>query len=207
MNEKDTFDTKNARDRSSPTEFHGSDEAPHKAPSMQTPYMVMSIKANQARQRYNICAGFFAWLTLAGYVVFPNTFTSLQSSDSLKESKEGQIIQETVRNVQLLPLAGLSCLIGIAGTFWLWWRWRRNYVWLITRIFLLGLSHSLISLLTTVVSVLTTQDRHFSVTAKITITIITVWGGTMLTLAIVYDRILHKIMTPHDKEVVENGEP
>lgn len=70
-----------------------------------------------------------------------------------------------------------------------------------------GLSHSLIGLLTTVVSVLTTQDRHFSVTAKITITIITVWGGTMLTLAIVYDRILNKIMTPHDKEVVENGEP
>ena len=70
-----------------------------------------------------------------------------------------------------------------------------------------GLSHSLIGLLTTIVSVLTTQDRHFSVTAKITITIITIWGGAMLTLAIVYNRILDKMMTPHDKEVVENGEP
>jgi hypothetical protein len=70
-----------------------------------------------------------------------------------------------------------------------------------------GLSHSLIGLLTTVVSVLTTQDRHFSVTAKITLTIITVWGGSMLTLAVIYDRILEKIMTPHDKEIVANGEP
>jgi hypothetical protein len=136
MNEKDASAAESARDRSSPTESGGSDEAPYEAPPTQTPYMVMSVKANQARQRYNICAGFFAWLTLAGYVVFPNTFTSLQSSDSLKGSKEGQIIQETVRNVQLLPLAGLSCLIGIAGTFWLWWMWRTNYVWLITRIFL-----------------------------------------------------------------------
>ncbi|KAH7111109.1 hypothetical protein B0J11DRAFT_447671 [Dendryphion nanum] len=206
MNEKATLDAKNAGDRSSLTEFNGADEA-HEEPSMQTPYMVMSIKANQAQQRYNIFAGLFAWLTLAGYVVFPNTFTSLRSSDSLSGSKGGQIIQETVRNVQLLPLAGLSCLIGIAGICWLWWRWRRNYVWLIARIFLPGLSHSLIGLLTTVASVITTQDRHFSVTAKITITIITVWGATMLILTIVYDRTLNKIMTSHDKEVVENGEP
>lgn len=70
-----------------------------------------------------------------------------------------------------------------------------------------GLSHSLIGLLTTIVSVLTTQDRHFSVTAKITIAIITVWGGSMLTLALVYNRMLNKIMTPHDEEVVENGDP
>lgn len=125
-------DSEKVRDQPSPTEAPVSDEEP----GTETPYMVMSVKANQARRRYNICAGFFAWLTLAGYVVFPNTFTSLQRSDSLKDSKGGEIIQESVRNVQLLPLAGLLCLIGIAGTFWLWWKWRRNYIWPITRLFL-----------------------------------------------------------------------
>ena len=46
MNEKDTIAAKDVRDRSSATESHGSDEAPYKASAMQTPYMVMSVKAN-----------------------------------------------------------------------------------------------------------------------------------------------------------------
>ena len=101
----------------------------------QTPYMIMSIQANQARRRYTVSAGIFNWLTLAGYLVLPPTFTSLQSSNALSGSVGGQILQNTVQNVQLLPLAGILCLIGTAGTSWLWYKWRKNYVWLITYIF------------------------------------------------------------------------
>lgn len=108
---------------------------PSETQTKQTPYMVMSIQANQARRRYTISAGLFSWLILAGYLVLPNTFTSLKSSKALSESKGGQILQSTVQNVQLLPFAGILCLIGTAGTSWLWYKWRRNYVWLITYIF------------------------------------------------------------------------
>ena len=98
--------------------------------------MVMSVQANQARKRYSISAGYFSWLTLAGYVVLPNTFTSLRNADGLDGTASGRALQTAVQNVQLLPLAGLLCCIGTAGSCWLWWRWRRNYVWLISHIFL-----------------------------------------------------------------------
>lgn len=102
----------------------------------QTPYMVMCTQSHQARNRYTIGAALFSWLILAGYLVLPNTFTSLQSSKTLSGSKGGQLLQSTVRNVQLLPFAGVLCLIGVAGISRLWYKWRRNYVWLITYIFM-----------------------------------------------------------------------
>lgn len=102
----------------------------------QTRYMVMCTQSNQARKRYTIGAALFSWLILAGYLVLPNTFTSLQSSKTLSGSKGGQLLQSTVQNVKLLPFAGVLCLIGVAGISRLWYKWRRNYVWLITYIFM-----------------------------------------------------------------------
>ena len=96
----------------------------------------MCTQSNQARKRYTIGAALFSWLILAGYLVLPNTFTSLQSSKTLSESKGGQLLQSTVHNVKLLPFAGVLCLIGLAGISRLWYKWRRNYVWLITYIFM-----------------------------------------------------------------------
>jgi hypothetical protein len=102
----------------------------------QSRYMVMCTQSHQARKRYTIGAALFSWLILAGYLVLPNTFTSLQSSNTLSGSKGGQLLQSTVRNVKLLPFAGVLCLIGVAGISRLWYKWRRNYVWLITYIFM-----------------------------------------------------------------------
>jgi len=97
-------------------------------------YMLMCTQSHQARKRYTIGAALFSWLILAGYLVLPSTFTSLQSSSTLSGSKGGQLLQSTVRNVKLLPFAGVLCLIGVAGISRLWYKWRRNYVWLITYI-------------------------------------------------------------------------
>jgi hypothetical protein len=102
----------------------------------QSRYMVMCTQSHQARKRYTIGAALFSWLILAGYLVLPNTFTSLQSSNTLSGSKGGQLLQSTVRNVKLLPFAGVLCLIGVTGISRLWYKWRRNYVWLITYIFM-----------------------------------------------------------------------
>jgi hypothetical protein len=101
---------------------------------VQTPYMVMSVRANQARKRYNLSAGIFAWLTLAGYVVLPNTFTSIQKSEALDKSEGGKVIQNTVRNIQILPFASIFCGVGTIGMGYLWWRFRRNYIWLLAHI-------------------------------------------------------------------------
>ena len=101
----------------------------------QTLYMRMSIESNLAQKRYTISASAFSWLILAGYLVLPNTFTSLNTSSTLTSSRGGHFLQTTVRNIQLLPLASVLCFIGTAGICWLWYKWRKNYVWLITYIF------------------------------------------------------------------------
>lgn len=51
----------------------------------QSRYMVMCTQSHQARKRYTIGAALFSWLILAGYLVLPNTFTSLQSSNSKRK--------------------------------------------------------------------------------------------------------------------------
>lgn len=104
--------------------------------AVQTRYMVMSIQANQVPIIFDICAGFSSWLTLAGFVVLPATFTSLKTSKTLTGVAGGREIQEIVRNVELLPIAAILCCVGVASSSWLWWRWHKNYLWIVSRIFL-----------------------------------------------------------------------
>ena len=108
----------------------------YKAPTMRTPYMVMSLQANEAPRRDNIRAAVFSWITLAGFIVLPGTFTSLKNSESLEESESGKAVQVAVQNIPLLPVAAIWCLVGIIGSSWLWRKWCKNYVWLVTKIFL-----------------------------------------------------------------------
>ncbi|KAL9084616.1 MAG: hypothetical protein Q9165_007971 [Trypethelium subeluteriae] len=70
-----------------------------------------------------------------------------------------------------------------------------------------GLSHALIGLLTTTVNIITTQRGHASVTAKITLTIISACGSFMLAMIILYKRLLDQLMTPRDKQLAHDGEP
>ncbi|KAF2430745.1 hypothetical protein EJ08DRAFT_588585, partial [Tothia fuscella] len=113
----------------------------------------------------------------------------------------------TVQNVKLLPFAGVLFLIGVAGISRLWYKWHRNYVWLITYIFIPSFSHTLIGLLSTLISVFTTQGGHFSITSKVTVIVVAVCGGTMLGFVLWYKWLLNQIMTPHDRKVAQCGEP
>jgi hypothetical protein len=101
-----------------------------------TPYMAKSVQANEAPTWDNFRAGFFSWLTLAGYVVFPGAFTSLKTSKTLASSTAGRVVQDTAKHVPLLILAAACCGVGTFGTGWLWWIWRGNAVWLLDHIFL-----------------------------------------------------------------------
>ncbi|KAK3386849.1 hypothetical protein B0H63DRAFT_393119 [Podospora didyma] len=170
-----------------------------KAP--RTQYLVMSIQANQIKTRYSVLASAFSWTTLAGFITLPNTFTSLQTSSYLSGNESGIVVQNTIRNLQLLPFAGILCFTGIIGTCFLWRKCRMNYIWLIKHLFLPGLLHSLISLFSTVLSILTTQGGYISVTAKVTITVILVVCGSMLCLFIVYNQLLRNLIALHKQDV------
>ena len=104
------------------------------AAESESEYIKMLVAAHQACTRDSIYAAFFAWLTLAGYIVLPNIFESLQISANF--NKGDKVVAKGIRSIQLLPLASLLCSIGIAGICSLWWKWRANYIWLATKLFL-----------------------------------------------------------------------
>ena len=76
---------------------------------------------------YNILAAAATWLLLAGFIVLPGTYTQIAESDIVGA--------ETFANLGLLVLASVLCGIGCLGVVGLWYKWRRNYSWLINRLF------------------------------------------------------------------------
>ena len=90
----------------------------------------------------NAVAALCGWLTLAGFMSFPNTFTSFTDSEKVGASQGGKLVQDTVRNIPLLIVASVVSGLGILGNvgLWIYWRLRRQnplYVnayifWLVT---------------------------------------------------------------------------
>lgn len=109
-------------------------------PATPSRYVSMLLKLDKIPRLHNIYASLFTWLILAGYIVFPGTFTSLRKSNAIKNTanrnQAEEVILDTAQNVPLLWLAGGCCVIGASGISWLWWRWNDNFVWLVNRIFL-----------------------------------------------------------------------
>ncbi|KAF8856255.1 hypothetical protein BDZ45DRAFT_594438 [Acephala macrosclerotiorum] len=171
-----------------------------------TPYMIKSIQANEASGWPNFFAAFCSWLTLAGFVVFPGAFTSLKSSPTLAGSSGGKLFQYTIKRVPVLVIAGICCGVGTVGTSILWYLLRHNAIWLVGHIFLPGLLHSFIGLMTTIVNVYTAQGGHWSTTAKVTIVVIGVFSGNMSILYLIYKYwILEKLKTPLDKVLAKGS--
>src|SRR5438034_5012164 len=85
-----------------------------RAPTLQTRYMDMLLSLDNIPRSHNILVACSTWIFLAGFVIFPGTFTGLQASESFKKDEEDSqnavkhAIMHTVRNVPLLWVAG-SC--------------------------------------------------------------------------------------------------
>ncbi|KAF1354325.1 hypothetical protein EJ07DRAFT_133157 [Lizonia empirigonia] len=125
-----------------------------------TRYIDMLLGLDNVSPLHNILASLFVWILLAGYIVFPATFNSVQKS-SLDEKADTDLEAHalaTARNIPLLYVAAVACGAGIYGCLWLWWKHRGNYVWVINRIFLPSLLNSVAGLVSTLVNVYSAQD-------------------------------------------------
>jgi hypothetical protein len=113
---------------------------PQNTPPKLSRYMEMLLQLDEIPRLHNYLATVFTWLTLAGYIVFPDTFTSLEKSSAIKNAANKKsterVILDTVQNVPLVWLAAICCVIVASGIAWLWWRRNENFVWLVNRIFL-----------------------------------------------------------------------
>lgn len=105
-----------------------------------TQYEHMLRELDNIPWKYNFLSSFAGWSLLAGFLVIPGTFTSLQGSDKIQQglstSKTERAILDTIQNP---PLVGIACslLVVGAGTMaFLFFRWRNNYLWLVNRLFM-----------------------------------------------------------------------
>lgn len=117
-----------------------------RVPSVQTRYMEMLLHLDEIPRVFNILASLFTWIILAGFLVVPGTFTTFKESEAFQKANndgdgEGRddvahAIVHSIENIGLLWLSGAFCVVGTLGCIWLWYRWNKNYVWLINRVFL-----------------------------------------------------------------------
>ncbi|KAH8756143.1 hypothetical protein BGZ57DRAFT_909417 [Hyaloscypha finlandica] len=142
--------------------------APNRQNSVQTRYMDMLLALDTIPRLHNILASFFTWILLAGFVIFPGTFTSLSTSDKINGNHTAAEVLKSIKHVQLLVIAGVCCGIGAGGMIWLWWRWRENFVWLLNKIFMPGCLNSLAGLISTLTNVYSQQGGSWSITARVT---------------------------------------
>lgn len=115
-----------------------------RVPTTETKYMQMLLHLDRIPRVYNFLAGVFTWILLASFLIIPGTFTSFKNSDIFKNIENNddksnavaKAIMESAANVGLLWLSGAFCVIGGTGCLFLWARWRKNYVWLVNKVFL-----------------------------------------------------------------------
>ncbi|KAL0929582.1 PHO85 cyclin-1 [Colletotrichum truncatum] len=78
---------------------------------------------------WSLLAKIFSWLLLAGYIVFPSTFASLQRSKTLESiGKVGHIVSGWVNDF-LISIASILSGGASIGLAYLWFKWRTNYIW------------------------------------------------------------------------------
>lgn len=84
----------------------------------QTRYIRMIVDSDQLPWEYNVIASLAHWVLLAGYLVIPGTFISLQKSDTLKQGlindKTRKTILKTIQNLPLLATASVFFVISCA---------------------------------------------------------------------------------------------
>ena len=68
---------------------------------MDTQYVNMLLALDSIPRLHNMLAGFFTWILLAGFVLFPGTFTSLQNENVVSTGEVGKKVLDAVGHVPL----------------------------------------------------------------------------------------------------------
>jgi len=165
--------------------------------------MQMLLDLDSVPKWHNIVVAIEAWMLLAGFVIFPGTFASIQSindNDTGVNGVEGWVLHH-VRNLPLLVVAGVCCGIGALGMTVSWLRWRRNYVWVCNRVFLPGTLNAAAGLISTLINVYTAQGKQWSITARVSAIVEGAFLGVCGALFLFYSNYkLERVKRRHRQE-------
>lgn len=154
----------------------------------------------------NLLASFFTWILLAGFVLFPGTFTSLQSfnvdnGNGGLQQVEGRVL-DVVQNVSLFVIAWICCGVGAVGMIRLWWKWNANYIWLLDSIFLPGCLNGLAGVITTIANVFGAQGGRFTVNSEATLAVTGACTVICGALTVFYSAwLLRRVKLKHEMEI------
>ncbi|KAK4178356.1 hypothetical protein QBC36DRAFT_234624 [Triangularia setosa] len=143
----------------------------------QTPYMSILLSLDKIPRLHNILSTLFLFLLLAGYVIIPGSFTALSrpplDPDSAipinlgSNTTPDKKLLLTRANTATMVIGFVFIIIGTFGTAWLGLKWRRNYVWLLNKLYLPLVMYSVVGLVGTVVGVYAVQNGEWSTQAII----------------------------------------
>ncbi|KAK2051915.1 hypothetical protein LY76DRAFT_673061 [Colletotrichum caudatum] len=142
---------------------------------------------------WSLLAKIFSWLLLAGYIVFPSTFASLQRSRALESmGVVGYIVSRGVNDF-LISLASILSGSASIGLAWLWFKRRTNYIWVNQQIIIPTLVNSLMGFFSTLLNLYTVHGGEWSTTAIVTATVTAWWLFASCILCLIYRFLLNRL--------------
>lgn len=191
----------------------------------ETAYQKMLYDKYNMPMSQSLLAAFFAWIMLAGFLVFPITFTNYarkQAADTayhnatyIYDNKTGNVSfdpgynatelknladnTERVQNTDLLVVAAVCTISALLGQVWLWRKHRTNYLWLNENIFFPCLDKAALGLFSTVMQVTGIQKGKVSPSAIATLVVTSLLTVGMSVGFFYYNFVrLSKIKEIHD---------
>lgn len=149
--------------------------------------MNMAMSTERIPRAHNILSNVFAWMILLAFIIAPANFCGEAGGTSPKlDVKRDDALPSTPaashRFIPSVALLAASCAmfgLGLAGMLWLTLCWRRNYIWLMNRIYLPLMLNSLAGLIGSLVIIDIQDHMWFSVAAYVSLGI----EGTTLLLS------------------------
>jgi hypothetical protein len=176
--------------------------------------MNMLLSLDTIPRLHNILVLFFTWILLAGFVIIPGCFTSAarkQDGSTVElpvgsgSGVEGEKLALTPANTAAMVLGFVCILTGLFGSAWLALRWRRNYVWLLNKLYMPLVLNAVAGVIATLTGVYTQQAGEWCPQAIVTAIVegvVLVGGGVLL---FVYNHWLLQRLKGDHEEVVGGG--
>ncbi|RMD43804.1 hypothetical protein DV735_g1302, partial [Chaetothyriales sp. CBS 134920] len=166
-------------------------------PTLKTRYMEMLLRLDQAPRSHNIIAISSTWILLVGLILAPTTFTG---------SRDATTTGRDIANPVFAWISGACCTIGSLGCLVMWFRWRVNYIWLLSRIFHPVFLGAMAGLLSTLANVYAVQRGVWSRSAMVAACVAGGLAGFAGILSLLYDFwALERLRNIHEREFNPNG--